>query len=727
MKKLNVIVWLVLSICIQAQDEWMNLIAPEKINKLKEIDGKYYCATDGGLLIFDEQTKSLERVTLKDGLPSPRIEDIAVDNNGNIWIGTYDNGVAMRLDNGWNHIPTPVNGWTQNTGLLYCLEFDQFNNLWIGTQEGLFKYVDEEWESVSLNNIFGSSVVWDMQRDDEGNIYMASHWPFKLEGTEIIEYPSYSAFAYGKACIDYDDTGKIYFGMDGGVFAIIEGDEWTIYDNEDFLNSPFMDVEVMSNGDVWVSLIDERVYKLSEGIWTNILQTGTYDTYINFCETNDGDIIIGLKDKLYKANDEYIELEKELVDLTIPQFSNNYLDITVNENQQILVMSDNSLLKFNDQDLKTVEIDPPADMEDFEKLITVRLKNNTIGFFEPETGKLYYNNRTISIFDPLKLLGTSYYGVSDFFVDSEGSYWIATSEGLVYKNRRAIIVFKEDNSPFQVTNNNAGVPIFYLVAEDRYKNIWVSSHKGVGQWNRITKTWVYHEDDTNLLSGNLSANLHFDENNVLWASGWGTGLIRFDGSNWSIFYNYNSNIPSDFVEDIYPWENMLILATREGLVFFDGDDFKTYTTENSGLGSNYCKTIEQDANGNIWIAHEKYGIQDYGGISIFNPKGIIFSKNNFPQLGTPIATSLILNEDHFFGTSVYPNPANKFINIDFTVFDKNIDEVQLMDTYGKIYFSKNISPDEAYLKILTDDLVDGIYILKVNNGEQIKSRKIIIQ
>jgi len=148
MKKLVMVILALMCFTLQAKENWINLFATEKINEIEETDGAYYFATDGGLLIYDKQTLQLERhFTIENGLPSQKIEDIAIDNEGNVWIGTYDNGIAMRQGSKWIHIETP-NYESSHNSKLYCLEFDRFNNLWIGTDAGLFKYVDGVWENV---------------------------------------------------------------------------------------------------------------------------------------------------------------------------------------------------------------------------------------------------------------------------------------------------------------------------------------------------------------------------------------------------------------------------------------------------------------------------------------------------------------------------------------------------------------------------------------------------
>lgn len=728
MKKLVMVILVLMCFTLQAKENWINLFATEKINEIEETDGAYYFATDGGLLIYDKQTWELERhFTIENGLPSQKIEDIAVDNEGKVWIGTYDNGVAMRQGSKWIHIETP-NYESSHNSKLYCLEFDRFNNLWIGTDAGLFKYVDGVWENVIVaveDNFVDHTPVWDMQRDRNGDVYMASFWPMKLEDAEFKVYDEGSAFSYGDACIKYYDD-KIYFGNKTGSFFTFDGDNWT----HDFYfptSSEVADIEVMDNGNIWASSINGDVCKFSNGVLTNVIQNQAGISNTQLHKSKNGDLLIAVDDKVYISNGISVDVNEVFLEVTT-QIPNADLKIGINENNQILMMSDDRLFRFNENDFETQELDPLTGREDYAELMAVNFPDNTVGFFEPATGNLYYDNQTISIFNPNNVLPLDFL-IYDFLVDSEGGYWVASRQGLLYNNGTTTILFNQNNSPFPITHYELGGPSFLKVTEDRNKNIWVSGLEGVGMWNRVTNNWTFYSDsETNSMTNDLSTFLYFDEQNILWASGEVTGLVRFDGKNWTRFTENNSSLPSNYVEDIYPYENMLIIATgRGGISFFDGTEFKTYTTQNSGLASNYCKSIEQDMRGNIWITHQKHGFMQYGGISIFNPKGINFIENDLPQLSTPNISYIALNEGQFLEMNVYPNPANKFINIDFGQFQQKVNNVQLMDVQGEIYFSKEIAKSEEKLKIYTGDLTAGVYFLEANVGNQIKSRKIIIQ
>jgi len=84
------------------------------------------------------------------GLPDNSIKALAVDNQNNLWVGMFHNGV-IRFDGG---SCTMYN--TQNSDLpsdeIRSLAVDCNNNVWIGTDNGLAKYDDHNWMIYDTTN-----------------------------------------------------------------------------------------------------------------------------------------------------------------------------------------------------------------------------------------------------------------------------------------------------------------------------------------------------------------------------------------------------------------------------------------------------------------------------------------------------------------------------------------------------------------------------------------------
>lgn len=84
-----------------AQSQWTNYIDASMINEIVYRDGVLYMATFGGLLLYDVADGEFEQFDNVDGLPSNELRCLAFDDEGNLYLGTADFGVAkVRLSGG---------------------------------------------------------------------------------------------------------------------------------------------------------------------------------------------------------------------------------------------------------------------------------------------------------------------------------------------------------------------------------------------------------------------------------------------------------------------------------------------------------------------------------------------------------------------------------------------------------------------------------------------------
>ncbi len=76
--------------------------------------------------------------------------------------------------------------------------------------------------------------------------------------------------------------------------------------------------------------------------------------------------------------------------------------------------------------------------------------------------------------------------------------------------------------------------------------------------------------------------------------------------------------------------------------------------------------------------------------------------------------------------NVFPNPAtdNFFINIDMNI-DQNA-KVQVIDMHGKVVYSADIEDKSNLLKIYTGTWNSGLYLVSVQTGNQIISKKVLV-
>ncbi len=79
--------------------------------------------------------------------------------------------------------------------------------------------------------------------------------------------------------------------------------------------------------------------------------------------------------------------------------------------------------------------------------------------------------------------------------------------------------------------------------------------------------------------------------------------------------------------------------------------------------------------------------------------------------------------------SIFPNPAQNEVNIDFILSSSKSVEIKMFDITGKLVLSNNFEGNEGLNKNVLDisQLNKGIYMIECNDGEQVKTSKILIE
>ncbi len=106
---------------------------------------------------------------------------ITEDNNGNIWVGSNDNVFSITQNEVKKH-----NGATNATGHIYSGVIDAKNNLWLGTESGVYLFKDNQFTSISKTNNYPASFVNFLQLDSANKLYVGSN-----NGIDIIDINSF--------------------------------------------------------------------------------------------------------------------------------------------------------------------------------------------------------------------------------------------------------------------------------------------------------------------------------------------------------------------------------------------------------------------------------------------------------------------------------------------------------------------------------------------------------
>lgn len=205
----------------------------------------------------------------------------------------------------------------------------------------------------------------------------------------------------------------------------------------------------------------------------------------------------------------------------------------------------------------------------------------------------------------------------------EGNFtWIGTTGGLVKLNN----VTEEF---YVYTNYNSGLPLNSIscLAVDSLGNKWIGvQYAGVVKFDGSTWT-VFNTQNSPLPTNDIRA-IACDRNNNIWFGTYLKGLIKFDGNNWTIYNPSNSGLTCENIWDISIAADGSIwfgASTGSENVFnytmlgcFDGTNWTDFNYDNSGIrGPILSLTI--DNNGVKWMG-TMYGVISFDGLntSIYN-------------------------------------------------------------------------------------------------------------
>ena len=180
----------------------------------------------------------------------------------------------------------------------------------------------------------------------------------------------------------------------------------------------------------------------------------------------------------------------------------------------------------------------------------------------------------------------------------ENYIWAGTDIGLIKLNKTdgSIVIF----------DKTSGLPDNFIaaIAINNEGNIWfgLSSFIGLG-YGLVkydgTNFTIYDTSNSGLPSNNVSA-LCFDEEGNLWIGCISdyTSLVKYDGVDWTIYNSHNSLLPSNkVIKSIAVDTTKLWVGTYGGLFSFDGSEWQSYPE----IPSVIVKTVFVDNKNIKWV------------------------------------------------------------------------------------------------------------------------------
>ncbi|MFH0735140.1 MAG: PEGA domain-containing protein [bacterium] len=122
------------------------------------------------------------------------------------------------------------------------------------------------------------------------------------------------------------------------------------------------------------------------------------------------------------------------------------------------------------------------------------------------------------------------------------------------------------------TNSSIGYDYLNCIVVDKNNVKWIGT-EGVGLIKFDDKNFTVYSPPIFPIPSGLVTSIDIDDNNIKWIGTYG-GIARFDDFSWQVFRQWNSPLPSDYVEDIkceHGTGNMWI-GSQGGMTKFNGYD-----------------------------------------------------------------------------------------------------------------------------------------------------------
>lgn len=521
----------------------------------------------------------MENFNTADGLALSSILSGFKDQAGNLWFGTFGNGVSKYNGNSFTNFSS-AHGLPHN--LNNAITEDRDGNIWFSTYGGLSKYNGVFFENYSTADGLPDNNVLYTLEDSRGIIWVAT------------------------------SRGLCYMSIDQNntpiVFVVVN-------EKNGFEGNNARAILEDQNGCIWVSAgnglmkYDPQSKVDGKPVFTNYSQRlGLEDAFINcLTEGSDGKLWFGTNQGVYS-----FDQKNENRDETATVHFTKIDGLISNKITSIVEDREGTFWFGSKVGVSALR----KDENEFLNLTTQQglTNNKIICITEDASGSIWFGTSggglsrfdgfsTLAFSQQNKLLSKAVYSIAE---DAAGKLWFGIQDGGITrlemdKQNPTNASFVQFSSEQVMKNYDVLTMIF-----DKNNQLWYGTSQGISHFDGETITTYTKMQG---MIGNYVVSLEQDSRGNIWLGNYEAGLSKFDGKSF-VNFSTDQGLAHNTVWDIHEDETGTIwFATRGGLSLYDGKRFISFTTD-QGLPDNKLSIVTQDRNGNLIIG--SWG----GGVSI---------------------------------------------------------------------------------------------------------------
>ncbi len=517
---------------------------------LQTSDGYVWFGTELGLVRFDGVRFATFDKTSTPVLKSNVVDALAIDQAGDLWIGTRGGGLIRYRDREFVSVPTKEGGASDSVLSLLC---SRDGDLWVGTEGGgAVRLHGGQRTRYSTENGLPSDEVLALAQGSDNSIWIGTHaglCNFRNNSITTFSGPSQPQNSYVRSLYQSRE-GTLWIGTNGnGLISYKEG-RFRRYDTTNGLSSDSIGaVTEDSRGTLWIGTVAGGLCRMMGdqfACYTNKQGLPSNDVWALY-EDRNGDLWIGTglgglarlsNGKLFKSYGVRQGLSKSVA-----------LPILIDHEHSVWIGTYGGGLN--------------------------RLRNGEFSAFTTKDGL------------PDNIIFT-------LCETRDGSLWIGTRKGLT---RFAHGVFKtytkEDGLPADI------VDVAYPDADG---GIWVGTRSGLGRIkDGIFSTYTTKDG----MSSNVVQAIYSDHEGNLWIGTAGGGLDRLKNGRFDVFDSRQGLASRDVFAIYEDGEQTLWVGTDGGgLNRFKNGRFTSFTSKDGLRDDSVFEILEDDAN-NLWMSSNK--------------------------------------------------------------------------------------------------------------------------
>ena len=437
-------------------------------------------------------------------------------------------------------------GKTPLEGGIRCIIQTKDGYLWIGTQEGLYRFDGDRFAVYNSRNTeeMKNSSVNALAEDRDGSLWIGTRdGLLRYRETRVTRYTMKDGLASSSImslCIDH--MGDLWIGTSGKGLMRLSRGIFASYPQEGELRySTVWSIEEARDSTLWVGTAEAGLFHLAHGRLTQYGgRSGLLSNVVrSICQGPDGSLWVGTQGGVNRLK------------------NGRWTSLTT-------------------RDGLTSEV-------------VMRLFLDSQGTLWVGTGGGGLNRYAmgkVSSYTSKDRLTNDY--VLSFLEDREGSLWVGTADGL---NQ-----FKDEAFTTYTLQEGLSNDVVWCAYEDSRRTLWLGTNGGL---NRIRRGEVASYTTRQGLSNNIVRSLCEDSRGTLWIGTYGGGLSEMrDGQ----IARSRLNLPQlAFVYALYEdSHHALWIGTSEGLFCYQDGRLNRFTTHD-GLTGNFIRFVQEDRSGELWI------------------------------------------------------------------------------------------------------------------------------